>query len=270
MPAAASIGTRAMPRIELAGVRIDGCTLAEAVDTIAERAAAGGPPAYVVTPNAQHLVLLQDDDAFREIYAGAMLSVADGMPLVWASRWLGTPLPERVNGTDLFVALCARAAERGHRIFLFGGRPGAADAAGAELQRRYPRLIVAGTCCPPFGFEADRAELERLDQLVRSARPDLLFVGLGAPKQERWIASRALALGVPVSLGIGVSFEFVGGMVRRAPGWMQRIGLEWLYRLISEPRRLWRRYLFGNAAFIQLIARQWWAQRNQGDRPDAA
>ncbi|MEP6473043.1 MAG: WecB/TagA/CpsF family glycosyltransferase, partial [Gemmatimonadota bacterium] len=209
-------------RVVVAGTPVDACTMAQSVSAIIARAQAGGPPSYVVTPNAAHLVQLQHDPGFRTIYRGAMLSVADGMPLVWASRALGAPLPERVNGTDLFVNLCKQAAETGLRVYLFGGRAGAADAAAAELVRRYPSLIMAGTCCPPFGFDADPVELARLDDVVKAARPDLLFVGLGAPKQERWIAAHALALGVPVSLGIGVSFEFVGGMVRRAPGWMQR------------------------------------------------
>lgn len=265
-----SPGTAGPARVMLAGVAIDSCTMAQAVELVAARVRAGGPPGYVVTPNAQHLVLLQDDAQFRALYAAAMLSVADGMPLVWASRLFGTPLPERVNGTDLFVALCASAAESGHRVFLFGGRPGAAEAAAAELRRRFPALIVAGTCCPPYGFESDEAELRRLDQVVGSARPELLFVGLGAPKQERWIAAHAVPLGVPVSLGIGVSFEFIGGLVSRAPAWMQRMGLEWLYRLLSEPRRLWRRYVFGNARFIGLMARQWWSERSKLEGRDAA
>jgi N-acetylglucosaminyldiphosphoundecaprenol N-acetyl-beta-D-mannosaminyltransferase len=270
LSALADFGPQGARRVTLAGVRIDPCNMAEAVEAIVARAAAGGPPGYVVTPNAQHLVLLQDDAEFRRIYAGAMLSVADGMPLVWASRWLGTPLPQRVNGTDLFVALCARAADMGLRIFLFGGRPGAADAAAEELRRRFPGLIIAGSCCPPFGFESDPAELARLDQVLREARPDLLFVGLGAPKQERWIAGHAAPLGVPVALGIGVSFEFVGGLVRRAPGWMQRAGLEWFYRLLAEPRRLWRRYTAGNARFLCLVARQWWSHRTGQETGDAA
>lgn len=257
-------------RVLLAGVPVDACTMGQAIEAILTRAGAGGPPGYVVTPNAAHLVQLQGDAGFREIYRGALLSVADGVPLIWASRLIGNPLPERVNGTDLFIHLCERAAEIGLRVFLFGGRPGAADAAATELTARFGGLTIAGTCCPPFGFEQDPAELVRLDAVVKAARPDLLFVGLGAPKQERWIAAHAVPLGVPVSLGIGVSFEFVGGMVHRAPVWMQRAGLEWLYRLVSEPRRLWRRYLVGNLVFCWLIARQWWAQRSRGEPVDVA
>ncbi len=269
MTAQSALPGLAHPRVVIGGAPIDALTLEEAVSVILARAIAGGPPAYVVTPNAAHLATLQENQVFQAVYRGAWLSVADGLPLVWASRLLHTPLPGRVNGTDLFERLCAGAAERGLSVFLLGGRPGAADAAAEALRRRHPRLLIAGTRCPPPGFERDIDELGRVDEAIRAAHPALLFVGLGAPKQEFWIASHGIRLGVPVALGIGVSFEFVGGMVRRAPRWMQRTGLEWFYRLLTEPRRLWRRYLFGNITFLRLVARQWWAQRYPGADPDA-
>ncbi len=247
-------------RVTIAGVGIDALDFDAVVDAIVAHAAAGGAPGYVVTPNAHHTVLLQRDARLREIYDGALLVVPDGVPLLWAAALLKTPLPGRVNGTDLFEALCARAAQRGLRVFFLGGRAGAAEAAGARLCARYPALALCGTYCPPFGFERDASESAKILQSIAAAKPHLLFVGLGAPKQEYWMAEHCAQSAVPVSLGIGVSFELVGGTVARAPRWMQRAGLEWLYRLGTEPRRLWRRYVFGNAAFCLLVARQLFAR----------
>jgi N-acetylglucosaminyldiphosphoundecaprenol N-acetyl-beta-D-mannosaminyltransferase len=247
--------------VTIAGARLDALAFDDVVETIVAHAAHGGAPAYVVTPNAHHVVLLQRDARLREIYEHAFLVVADGVPLLWAARLLGMHLPGRVNGTDLFEALCARAASEGLRVFLLGGRAGAADAAAAHLTARHPSLNICGTHCPPMNFEKDATESGQVLAAIGDARPHILFVGLGAPKQEYWMYSTCEQLGVPVSLGIGVSFEFVGGIVPRAPLWMQRAGLEWLYRLVAEPGRLWKRYVIGNAFFCALVARQWIALR---------
>ena len=244
-------------RVDLAGASVDALDFNAVVDAIVARTQAGATPAYVVTPNAHHLTLLQDDPLLREIYRDAFLVVPDGVPLLWAARLLGTPLRGRVNGTDLFEALCARAEDRGLSVFLLGGREGAADAAAAMLRKRHPGLDICGTYCPPFGFESDETQSARVLAVIEAAKPHLLFVGLGAPKQEYWMYRNCASLRVPVSLGIGVSFEFVAGTVPRAPRWMQRAGLEWLHRVGSEPKRLWKRYLAGNARFCYLIARQY-------------
>lgn len=139
---------------------------------------------------------------------------------------------------------------------MLGGRPGASQKAAQVLQARYPSLKIAGTYCPPYGFESDPVELKRINLAITTAAPDLLFVGLGAPKQEYWIYNNYQKLGVPVSIGIGVSFELVSGMVKRAPKLLQKTGLEWFFRLIAEPQRLWRRYLVGNTIFIFLVLKQ--------------
>ncbi len=254
-------------RIIIAGVGIDAIDLPGAASAILARAASISAPAYVVTPNAQHVCNLQDDAEFRDIYHRAWLSVADGVPLVWASRLLGQRLPGRVNGTDLFVELCTQAGQRGLRVFLLGGRPGAADAALAILRLRAPTLEAA-VHCPPVGFEGDPEEEEACERAVLAFQPHILFVGLGSPKQERWISRRAAALAVPVAIGIGVSFELVSGMVPRAPLWMQRSGLEWFFRLLVEPRRLWRRYVIGNPRFLWLVLRQRLARRSAAATAD--
>ncbi|MEO1186813.1 MAG: WecB/TagA/CpsF family glycosyltransferase, partial [Cyanobacteria bacterium J06636_27] len=184
------------------------------------------------------------------------LAVPDGVSLLWSAKFLKTPLNGRVNGTDLFEELSAVAERKGLKIFLLGGRPGAAEAAKRTLQARHPNLQVVGTHCPPYGFESQPEELASINSKIKAAAPDILFVGLGAPKQEKWIYQNYQDLGVPVSLGIGVSFELVADMVQRAPLWMQKWGLEWLFRLIVEPKRLWKRYVMGNPQFMWLVIKQ--------------
>lgn len=242
-------------RIKILGVSIDNFTMDEAVGRVDELVRAKSP-AYIVTPNVDHVMKLQRDPVFRRIYEGAAAVFADGMPLLWAAKLFGSPLKEKVSGSDLFPDICALAAEKGYKVFFLGGRPGAADKAAEVMRVRYPRLAVAGTYCPPLGFEKDEAENAKIIRLVRESGADILFVGLGAPKQEKWIYAHHRECAVPVSIGIGVTFEFAAGMVRRSPAWMQRAGLEWLWRLFMEPRRLWRRYLVDDMAFFWLLLRQ--------------
>jgi N-acetylglucosaminyldiphosphoundecaprenol N-acetyl-beta-D-mannosaminyltransferase len=240
---------------------VDVVAYEEALDQLVELAEAPSGAAHVVTPNAQHVVLLERDPYLRKIHSEATLVVPDGISLVYAARLLGKPLKERVTGVDLFQGLCGRAAERGLGVFLLGGRRGAAEEAAARLKSNYPKLNVVGTCCPPWGFHLHEEGLNAVARAISEARPQILFVALGAPKQEYWIYEHAASLGVPLSIGIGGSFEMVSGMMRRAPRWMQAAGLEWLFRLALEPRRMWRRYLIGNAQFLSIILRQMFARR---------
>jgi N-acetylglucosaminyldiphosphoundecaprenol N-acetyl-beta-D-mannosaminyltransferase len=243
--------------VNICGVRIDKISFDEAVESIVHHALSpGAAPRYVVTPNAQHILLRQRDALFREIYKNAFLIVPDGVALLWAARFLGTPLCGRVNGTDLFERLCEVAVEAKLRIFLHGGRPGAADTAAQILQARYSGLDIVGTYCPPYEFEIDSAELALINAKIELAAPHILFVGLGSPKGEYWIFANHRKIRVPISIGIGASFDFVSGMVKRAPKWMQRSGLEWFFRLMIEPRRLWKRYIIGNPLFLWLVLRQ--------------
>jgi N-acetylglucosaminyldiphosphoundecaprenol N-acetyl-beta-D-mannosaminyltransferase len=252
---------RSGTHVTLAGVQIDSLGFAQVVDAVVQYASAEeNSPEYVVTPNAHHVVLLQNDSRLREIYEHAFLVVPDGVPLLWAAKLLRLRLNGRVNGTDLLESLCAESAARGLRVYFLGGRPGAADAAAISLRKRYPNLQICGTYAPPFGFEEDVRENALIIEKIRDARPHILFVGLGAPKQEYWMYANCKRLSVPMSLGIGVSFEFLGGVVARAPRWMQQAGLEWFFRLLAEPKRLWRRYVIGNVNFCLLIARQVFAR----------
>ncbi|MGA2077574.1 MAG: WecB/TagA/CpsF family glycosyltransferase [Terriglobia bacterium] len=242
--------------VNICHARVHATTLPQAVDLISNYAATLQGPAYVVTPNAQHVVLLERDQHLREIYSHASLVLPDGFSLLLAARLIGKRLKERVTGVDLFKALCRRAAEMGLRVYLLGGQPGSADLAAGKLKAAYPGLTVAGTYCPARGFENDPKQLDATSRMIREANPHILFVGLGVPKQENWIYEHGLKLGVPVCMGIGGSFEMVGGVTPRAPRWMQQLGLEWLFRLAVEPRRLWKRYLIGNVQFMVMVFRQ--------------
>ncbi len=236
-------------------MEIDSYSFDDAVQTILKHVVTDKKPQYVVTPNAQHVVLLQNDLVFRQVYKEAFLVVPDGVPLLWAAKLLNTPLQGRINGTDLFEHLCAVTATHQLKVFFLGGRVGAAAKAAAALKLRYPDLD-ATTYCPPYGFESDFVESQRIDEMIKAAAPDILFLGLGTPKQELWISQNYQRLNVPISIGVGGSFDLMSGMVQRAPKIMQKIGLEWFFRLLIEPRRLWKRYIFGNTAFIYLIIKQ--------------
>ncbi len=243
-------------RVRIGHSNVDAVTYAEALDRLVEFAECPGGAAQVITPNAQHIVLLESDLYLRNIYSDAALLVPDGISLVYAARILGRPLKERVTGVDLFQGLCGRAAERGLRVYLLGGRPGAAEDAAAKLQSINPGLCIAGTFCPAWGFQLREEGQREVESEILAARPHILFVALGAPKQEYWIYEHLDRLGVPLAMGIGGSFEMVSGATRRAPRWVQAAGMEWLFRLALEPRRLWKRYLIGNLQFLLIILKQ--------------
>lgn len=243
------------PVVTLLDTAIDNLTLEETADRIGAMLDEGGYR-YVVTPNIDHLMRLRHDQVFRQAYENAALRVPDGVPLLWAANFLGTPLKGRVNGTDLFELLAKRAASRGDRLFLMGGNPGAADRAARVLTEHYPGLIIAGTHCPPFGFDRDESQNAAIQEMIRESGANLLFVGLGAPRQELWLERYGPGCGVHAAVGIGVSFSLVAGEIPRAPVWMQRTGLEWFWRLTREPGRLWKRYLIDDLPFFTCILRE--------------
>jgi N-acetylglucosaminyldiphosphoundecaprenol N-acetyl-beta-D-mannosaminyltransferase len=241
-------------RIPLLSVDFNRVTEAEVVAHVMA-ALADGDGGRIVTPNADILRMATREPEAREHIDAATLVVADGTPLVWASRLSGHPLPERVAGASLLLSLSAALAERGGSVYLLGGAPGAAERAARSLRRRFPGLVIAGWHCPAYGFEAHPAQALEVRNRVIAARPDLVCVGLGFPKQERVIADLRPYLPASWFLGCGAAIGFAAGTLRRAPRWMQRAGLEWLWRLGSEPRRLARRYLVHDAPFaVRLLA----------------
>jgi N-acetylglucosaminyldiphosphoundecaprenol N-acetyl-beta-D-mannosaminyltransferase len=250
-------GTRAttsIPHIRLLGMPIHAVTETQVIEAITS-AAGAGVGGTVITPNLDQLRHYHHTPALREMYERASLVLADGMPLVWASRLQKTPLPQRVPGSALILTLSQAAAVKGLSVFLLGGNPGAAEQAAQELQARFPGLRIADTYCPPFGFERDPAEMQRIEQRLAAAKPQIIFVGLGFPKQERLIDQVRSAAPNAWFLGVGISFSFVSGEVRRAPQWMQRAGLEWVHRLVQEPGRLFKRYIIHDIPFaVRLFA----------------
>jgi N-acetylglucosaminyldiphosphoundecaprenol N-acetyl-beta-D-mannosaminyltransferase len=226
-------------------------TRPEAAEAVAGLVA-GGRPSYFITANAHYAMASHGEPALRALNERAAFILADGAPLVWASRWRRRPQPERVAGSDLFFDLCEQAARRGHRVFFLGGPPGVAEAAARRLEGLYPGLVVAGVCCPPFRPLSDEEQAD-LVAGIRDARPDLLLVAFGQPKGEHWIARHLRGLGVPACVQVGASLEFVAGRVRRAPRWVQRVGMEWAWRIGTDPIRLGPRYA-RNAAFLLWMA----------------
>lgn len=231
-----------LPTVRLAGVELHAITEEQAIETILAELEFGRG-GVVVTPNLDHIYRCTKNMTFAALVAEADLVVADGAPLVWASRLKGTPLPERVAGSNLIHSLSGAAAAAGRRVYLLGGDPGTAEGAARVLQERHPDLTVAGTHCPPVGFEYDSVQMATLVEKLQAARPDIVFVALGSPKQEKLINQIRRTLPRAWWLGVGISFSFLTGHVRRAPLWMQNGGLEWFHRLLQEPRRLFKRYL---------------------------
>ena len=232
--------------------------------SIVQMAQKTGQPRYVCTGNLDHLSMLARDPEFRAIYNAADLVLADGAPVVWLShlvRHPEGPLRERVAGSDLFWELARASASAGVRLFFLGGSPGSADRAADMVRQRHPSAQVCGTYCPPVERFGDPEEQARIQQAVRDANPDILLVGLGAPKQEKWITAYKDRLGVPVSIGVGGTFEMAGGTVRRAPLWARRAGLEWAHRFLQEPTRLWRRYFMRDLPFLLVLTARTLASR---------
>jgi N-acetylglucosaminyldiphosphoundecaprenol N-acetyl-beta-D-mannosaminyltransferase len=250
------------------GVDVHAVTQQQAVDHII-RELQQGRGGHVITPNLDHLRRARYDLSFAALLEEAQLVVPDGMPLIWASRILGNRLPERVAGSDLMVDLCGAAAVTGHSVYLLGGDPNVAEKAAAELLRRFPGLKIAGTHCPPIGFEDNPQALGNIINLLSSSRPDIVFVALGSPKQERLMSRIGPILPRAWWLGVGISFSFLSGDVRRAPRWMQKIGAEWLFRLTQEPRRLFKRYIVHGIPFAAslLLSCAWRRVSGQKDRP---
>lgn len=246
------------PRVRIMGVDISAITMADALATI-EDWIAQGERNYVCITGVHGVIESQSDPQLRQIHQRAGLVTPDGMPLVWMARKLGHGRTERVYGPDLMLALTALSARKGYRQYYYGGAEGLADRLGERLARRFPGLDVAGTFCPPFR-PLSPEEDEEIVSRINAAKPDILWVGLSTPKQEFWMDSHLGRLDVPVMIGVGAAFDFLAGTKRQAPRWMQRNGLEWLFRLISEPRRLWRRYgtivpKFMLGASLQLMRR---------------
>jgi N-acetylglucosaminyldiphosphoundecaprenol N-acetyl-beta-D-mannosaminyltransferase len=239
-------------RVWIWGVPFSPMTRAEAAETVMALVGAGRPSMFI-TANTHYTMLCHENPELRGVNSRAAFVLADGAPLVWASRWRSTPLPERVAGSDLIFDLCGLAEDRGYRPFLLGGEEGVAEAAARRLVARFPGLRIAGTACPSPVEVAARGG-EDLIERIRDTRPDLLFAALGQPKGELWLDRHLDRLGVPVCVQIGASLDFIAGRVSRAPRWVQRLGMEWAYRMSLEPRRLGPRYARNARFLLEMVA----------------
>jgi len=242
------------PRVNILGVGISVINMGIALDVI-EAWITQRESHYVCVTPVHSVMECQRDPELRRICNASGMTTPDGMPLVWLSRLYGYRYVDRVYGPDLMLALCEQSVSRGYRHFFYGGAEGIPEQLAEGLQGRFPGLQVVGTHSPPFRPltpEEDTAVV----QMINVADPDIVWVGLGSPKQERWMADHVGHLSAPVLIGVGAAFDFLAGRKRQAPRWMQRSGLEWLFRLLTEPRRLWRRYLVNNPLFMLLVAAQ--------------
>ncbi len=246
---------RSLTKVRFGSIHADSVTFSEALDYVIAlgREGLGG---YVVTPNVDHIVLAEKDEGLRLAYADAALSLADGMPLIWMARLLRLPIPEKVSGSDIMLPLIERAAADGLRVYFLGGAPGVAEAASATLLTKYPTLQICGHDAPPLGFEKEPEVLQKVLDKAKAAKPHLIFVALGCPKQELFMRMAWRELAPAVLLGIGASLDFIAGVQTRAPAWMSRVGLEWTYRMMKDPKRLAHRYLVRDRAIAGIFLRQ--------------
>lgn len=240
-----------MARLKFMNTEVDNLTMDEALDAI-DALIKKNNNSYVVTPNVDHIVQLETNRELQDVYANAALILTDGKPLLWIAKWYGTPIKEKLSGSDLFPLLCERAAKRGYKMFFLGAAEGVAAKAAENLAKRYQGLQVVGTYSPPFGFEKNQEEMEKIISMVKEAKPDILIVGLGCPKQEKFMYHHCKELEVPISFGLGASFDFEAGNIKRAPRWMANHGLEWLFRITQDPKRMARRYLVNDRKILGL------------------
>ena len=246
-------------RVNILGVRVSAINMTMAIDTINTWIQEKRQNYVCVTP-VHSIMLCQDDENLRHIYNTAGLVTPDGMPVVWLCQLQGFRHVERVYGPDLMMAICQHSMSNGYRHFFYGSTTSTLRQLEANLKDRFPNLQVAGSYSPPFG-PLTVEEDEEIINIINAAEPDIVWVGLGAPKQELWMYEHLGRIKAPTLIGVGAAFDFHANVKKQAPLWMQRNGLEWLFRFISEPHRLWRRYLINNPLFIFLILLQYLKSR---------
>jgi len=244
-------------RIRFMNTYVDNVTEAEAIAHIEEciRLRKIG---HVITPNVDQIVRIERDAYFKKICDNAELLLVDGHPLLWIAKWYGTAIKEKICGSDLVPHLCLLASQKGYKIFLLGAAEGVAVAAASKLEKDYPGIMIAGTYSPPYGFEKDEKELQKINTILKQSNADLLFVGMGVPKQDIFIYENMNKYQIPMSFSVGATIDFIAGVQKRAPRWMTNHGLEWLYRLFSNPRRMFRRYVVNDMLIFKLA----WNYRN--------
>ena len=241
-----------MSRIKFLNINVDNVTMLEAIKQI-EYVVRENANSYIVTPNLDHIIIVEKDEYFREIYKNATLILTDGQPLIWISKLLGNPIVEKVSGSDLFPEICKMASNNNFSIFILGAAKGVAIKAAENLKLKYDNLNIVGTYSPTYGFENKKEEIDYIIHCINVSKPDILAVSLGSPKGEKFIYKYRNQLSVPLSMSIGATIDFEAGNIKRAPRWISECGFEWLYRTFKEPKRLAKRYWNDAWAIIPII-----------------
>ena len=236
-------------KVNILGININNVTMEEALEEI-ENLIKCGSSAYIVTPNVDHIIRIHEDRELKKTYDKAEIILADGMPLVIASKLLGVPLKERVTGVDLFPELCRLAKNKVYKIFLLGDKQEVIEKTTRNVLLNFPMINIVGIHHGYFNND------DTVVKTINTVKPDILFIGMGSPKQELWIYNNIDKLNIKIAVCVGGAFSIMAGVIKRAPRWMQRAGLEWFWRLIHEPRRLWKRYLIRDMKFFYLILRE--------------
>ncbi|MHB1757752.1 MAG: WecB/TagA/CpsF family glycosyltransferase [Leptospirillum sp.] len=253
-----------MKIVQMFGISVASVTLGEASEVFSEMARKK-ETRVIFTANAEHIALMSSNREFQKAYHGADFILADGMPLVWFSRLIGERLPERVTGSDLLPELCRMAEKKSLKVFFLGGTDDVTPKAIANLLKRFPALHVVGFATPWIDLANDEEIHSDLIETINQSGADIVFIGFGAPKQEIWLTRNKDRLKTGIVISVGGTFDFLAGKTVRAPLWMQKSGQEWLWRLLHEPKRLWRRYLIGNIRFCKLVWLEWKKRRFSND-----
>lgn len=241
-----------MEKQPLLNTYVNNVDMPEAISAIESMIKDGGKH-YIVTLNVDVTVKIEKDAYLKEITDKADMVLIDGKPLVWIAKWHKHPVKAKVSGSDLVPVLCKAAAKKGYSVFIIGGKEGVAEQAGRNLKNRYKGINIAGTYAPPFGFENDSEELKRINEIIKQAHPDIVVACFGCPKQEKWIYENYQEYGAKVSVCAGATVDFIAGNIKRAPKWMSEHGLEWFYRFLQEPRRMFKRYFIDDLQILKLI-----------------
>lgn len=241
-----------MEKQALLNTYINNVTMPETIAAI-EQMIEADKKSYVVAINVDVVMKIEEDSYLKKVVDNADMVLVDGKPLVWISKLHGKPLKAKISGSDLVPLLCEVAAEKGYKIFIIGGKDGIAEKAKEKLENRLPKIKIVGTYAPPFGFEKNESELDKINQMISEAHPDLLIACFGCPKQEKWIYENIEKYNAKVSVCAGATVDFLAGNVKRAPRWMSDHGLEWFYRFIQEPKRMFKRYFVDDTKIVKLI-----------------
>lgn len=242
-------------KIPFMGIHIDNLDTNELVEHIFE-CVNRKTPVHIVGVNVDQIVTVENNSTSKRIFQEAELVFIDGKPIKWMCTILGRPAKKCIPGPDLMEYVCKKGADKGIRVFLLGAGPGVAKKCGEILEEKYPGIVVTGSYSPPLGFQKDPQEINRINRMLKESKSDLLFVGMGSPKQDIFIYENMATYQIPVSFSIGAALDFIAGNVKRAPRWMVHCGLEWLHRVSQNPKRLWKRYFIQDMAIIPMFCKE--------------